>query len=221
MGIIVAVSRQFGSGGSRIGRAVAQQLGFRYADRDILAEAARLLKVEADSLEPFEERTASLWDRLTMLFAVGSADTPFVPPSLPSVSESQLFDAEREVIKGIAAHDDAVIVGRGAAHILHDTPNVLKVFLHAPRQVRVSTAMAEYHLADAAVAEQVLRDSDRARSKFVRALTGRDWCDATLYDLALDTHVSGLDRAVDVIARMVPGGAQESQPSAGGSGAAR
>ena len=47
MTTIVAVSRQFGSGGARIGRALAQRLGFQYADREILAAAARTLNCEA------------------------------------------------------------------------------------------------------------------------------------------------------------------------------
>ena len=114
MPTIVAVSRQFGSGGARIGRALAQRLGVRYADREILAEAARRLNVEEGMLEPFEERIASLWDRIGMLFALGAPDTPYVPPSLPSVSEARLFDVEREVIRSMAAHGSAVIVGRGA-----------------------------------------------------------------------------------------------------------
>jgi cytidylate kinase len=140
-----------------------------------------------------------------MLFALGSPDTPFAPPSLPTVTEAQLFDVERTVIESIAAHESAVIVGRGAGHVLGGSATVLRVFLHAPKAVRITTAMDEYGLDDRVAAEQILRDSDRARSKFVRSLTGRDWCDATLYDLTLDTHVSGFDRAVDLIVRMASG----------------
>lgn len=202
MGKVIALSRQFGSGGARIGQAVAQRLGFRYADRDILAEAARTLQMEPDSLAPFEERIASIWDRVAMFFALGSPDAPFQPPSLPSVIGDQLFKIEREVIESIAAHDSAVIVGRGAAHVLGESQDVLRVFLHAPLQVRITTAMSEYGFDDRATAEQVVSESDRARSRFVRSLTGRDWCDATLYDLTLDTDASGFDGAVDLITRM-------------------
>jgi cytidylate kinase len=134
MATIVAISRQFGSGGARIGRAVAQRLAFQYADREILAEAARTLKIEATDLEPLEERTASVWERIGELFALGAPDTPFIPPSLPAVNESQLFDVEQQVIRSIAARGKAVIVGRGAAHILGDSKEVLRVFLHAPLQ---------------------------------------------------------------------------------------
>src|SRR5262245_22071234 len=166
MASIVAVSRQFGSGGAIVGRAVAQRLEFKYADRDILAEAARELKVHADDLEPMEERAASIWARVGTLFALGAPDTPFIPPSLPRVTESQLFKVEQQVIRSIAAHGNAVIVGRGAAHILGGSKDVLRVFLHAPLADRVAMAMSEYSIEDRARAEAVVRESDAARANF-------------------------------------------------------
>src|SRR5829696_8205135 len=99
MTTIVAVSRQFGSGGARVGRALAQRLGFQYADREILAAAARTLDCEATDLEPLEERTASVWERIGTLFALGSPDTPYIPPILPAVTEAQLFAVEQRIIR--------------------------------------------------------------------------------------------------------------------------
>jgi hypothetical protein len=182
-----------------VGRAVAQRLGFQYADREILAEAARALHVETSDLEPLEERTASVWERIGTLFALGSPDTPFIPPTLPSVDESQLFNVEQQVIRSIASHGNAVIVGRGAAHILGDSTDILRVFLHAPLHDRITLAMSEYGLADRAAAEAVVRESDAGRAKFIKSISGRNWCDATLYDVALDTRVVGFDGVVDTL----------------------
>lgn len=203
MATIVAISRQFGSGGARVGKALAQRLHFQYADREILAEAARTLDVETSDLEPLEERTASIWERLGTLFALGSPDTPFIPPTLPSVSESQLFAIEQQVIARIAQQGNAVIVGRGAAHVLGDRRDVLRVFLHAPLSDRVTLAINEYGFADRAAAEQVVRDSDATRAAFVKSITNKDWCNATLYDVTLDTSVVGLDYCVDVLVDLV------------------
>jgi cytidylate kinase len=203
MATIVAISRQFGSGGAWIGRAVAQQLGFQYADREILAAAARQLNVHAADLEPMEERIASIWERIGTLFALGAPDTPFIPPTLASVTETRLFEVEQEVIKSIAAHGSAVIVGRGAAHILGSSTDVLRAFLHAPFQDRVTLAMAEYGFTDRREAEAIVRDSDAARANFVRTRTKKNWCDATLYDVTLDTTVVGLERCVEILVELV------------------
>jgi CMP/dCMP kinase len=203
MTTIVAVSRQFGSGGARVGRALAQRLGFDYADREILAQAARALNMHTSDLEPLEERTASLWERVGTLFALGAPDTPFIPPTLPAINESQLFAVERTVIESIAANGRAVIVGRGAAHLLGDSNEVLRVFLHGRLQDRITRAMDEYGLTDRRAAETVVRESDAARAKFVHTLTGKSWCDATLYDVTLDTSVVGLEHVVDLLAGLV------------------
>lgn len=199
-----------------MGRAVAQRLGFQYADREILVEAARRLQVTPEDLEPLDEHAAGFWARIGLLFAQAAPDTPFIPPTWPSVSEAHLFDIERQVIAKIAEKGSAVIVGRGAAHILvgygersqrtgqADGPgSVIRVFLHAPVDARVTLAMVEYGFADRDAAAVVVRDSDRARARFVRSITGRDWCDATLYDLCLDTQAAGLDRSVDLIVDLV------------------
>jgi cytidylate kinase len=211
---IVAVSRQFGSGGARIGKALAQRLGFTYADREILAEAARTLELHATDLEPLEERSASLWERMGTLFALGSPDTPFIPPTLPRVTEAQLFTVERTIIESIASHGNAVIVGRGAAHILPASPGVLRVFLHAPLARRIEIAMEEYGFATRSEAEAVVRDSDSRRASFVRSIArGRDWCDATAYDVTLDTGVVGLERSVDLLVDLVKQPPTQSLPA--------
>lgn len=200
---LIAISRQFGSGGARVGRAVAQRLGFAYADREILAEAARRLELQPDDLEPLEERAAGFWARVGMLFAHGSPDTPFIPPTLPSVSESELFEVERQVMSRMAERGDAVVVGRGAAHVIKGPGRVIRVFLHAPLEARIALAMAEYGFADRDEAARVVAESDTGRAQFVRSVIGHDWCDATLYDLSLNTAAFGLDRVVDLIVELV------------------
>jgi cytidylate kinase len=199
---VVTISRQFGSGGARVGRAVAQRLGFRYADREILAEAALALNVHADDAAPLEERVPGFLERCAAVFGQGAV-TPFTPPPLPCVSEFALFSVEREIIATIAAQGGAVIVGRGAAHILSGRPDVIRVFLHAPLAMRIALAMEEYDLTNRDAAAAVVRASDLQRARFVRSLTGRDWCDAALYDLSLNTGITGLDRAVDLIIDLI------------------
>lgn len=200
---VIAVSRQFGAGGAWVGREVARRLGLKYADREILAEAARALNVETDQVAPLEERVRGFWERLAGMFAQGSAETPFTPPPLPTVSEEDLFAAEHQIVETIAAHGHAVIVGRGAAHLLRGRPEVLRVFLHGPLPWRVATAMDEYGLTDQEEATSIVRASDAQRARFARSITGRDWYDATLYDLCVDTGTTGLQGAADLIVQVV------------------
>lgn len=199
---VVAISRQFGSGGARIGLDVAQRLGFKYADREILAEAARALNMETSDLAPLEERVRGFWGALAGMFSRGPIEGPYTP-ALPRVSEADLFEAERQIIETLADKGGAVIVGRGAAHILRQRPNVVRVFLHAPLEPRISIVQQEYALASRAEADALVRASDAQRARFARAVTARDWCDATTYDLALNTATSGFEGAATLIVELV------------------
>jgi cytidylate kinase len=199
---VVAISRQFGSGGARVGLDVAQRLGFRYADREILAEAARALNMETDDLAPLEERVRGFWGTLAGMFSRGPVEGPYTP-ALPRISEAQLFDAERQIIEALSDRGGAVIVGRGAAHILRERANVVRVFLHAPLQQRITVALQEYSLENRAAAEALVRASDSQRARFARAVTAHDWCDATMYDISLNTATTGFDRAAEIIVGLV------------------
>jgi cytidylate kinase len=214
--MIITISRQMGSGGAAIGQALARRFGLRYADRDILAAAARLLEAEAADLEPLEERVETYWERVAHMFARGSVDTLYAPLSVPAPGELDLFATERQIITSIAAEGDAVIVGRGAAHVLGDRPDLVSVFMCASLADRVARARDEYGFRDEE-ADTLVRRSDDQRARFIRSLTGRDWCDAVLYDLCLNTSAIALDAAVDVavafIERTVSSGADHGSGS--------
>jgi cytidylate kinase len=203
MRTVIAISRQFGSGGAWVGRALAQQLGYRYADREILAEAAQKLNVETSDLEPLEERVRDFWWRLGAMFSRGAVEGPFMPPPPLAISEADLFAAEREIIETIAEHGNAVIVGRGAAHLLRDRPGVLRVFLYAPFDTRVALAIREYSIRTTEEAAALVRASDAQRARFARTVSVRDWCDASSYDLSLNTGTMTLERVVDIIVDVV------------------
>jgi CMP/dCMP kinase len=200
---IVTISRQVGAGGAALGKAVATRLGFQYADRDILDEAARVLEASADDLEDLEERNEGFWNRVGHMFVRGTVDAPYVIPWPPIVAEPELFEVETTIVREIAARGDAVIVGRGAAYTLAGHPGLFRLFLHAPVQSRIDRVVEEHQLADATAAAEMVARFDQQRARFVHALTGRSWCDAALYDLSLNTAVVDLEMAVDITVDLV------------------
>ena len=73
--------------------------------------------------------------------------------------------------------------------------------MHAPEAWRVERVQQVYETKDRATAERMVRDADRARGRFVKAVAGIDWCDTRAYDLALDADALGFDAAADIIVR--------------------
>jgi len=201
--VLVALSRQMGGGGAYVGQAVARELGVRYVDREVLEEAAKILGRDHAELESLEERVTSLWSRMAGVLAWGAPEAAYVPPPMPSLYEDDLFAVEAGIIRGIAAREDAVFVGRGAGWILRAEAGLLTVFLHAPEAIRVERVMRDYSIADRAAAEELVRGSDRQRSRFLQSLGGASWLDLSRYHLSLDTGAVGLDGAAAVITGIV------------------
>lgn len=210
--VVLAISRQLGSGGSYIGQGVAHRLGLKYVDREILRQAAALLGREDEDLERLEERVANAWVRLTRHLSIGPPDALFTPPTPASpLYEEDLFRIERQVIREMAGRENCVVVGRGSAFVLRDHPGVVRLFVHAPETWRVETLMASIKNTDRHALLDLVRRTDRDRAKFIQAVCGCDWSNACHYDLTVNPARIGLDASVDLVARVVENRLRERQ----------
>ena len=197
---VIAISRQQGSGGSYIGRAVAERLSFRYFDRELLRAAAEYLNESEHRTQQDRQPAVSWFERLGSFFATGCLESGYVPPSPTVVYEGEVVGIESRLIQEIADEHVAVIVGRGAAQILRGRPGVVTVFVHAPEPWRVERVQQVYKIGDRAQASRMVQQSDRERTRFVRRVADVEWADTRAYDLAINSMTLGLDAAVDLIA---------------------
>jgi cytidylate kinase len=200
--ILVAISRQMGAGGAYVGQALARRSALRYIDREILQEAAKVLGRDDRELESLEERVTSVWTRMAGILSWGAPEAPYVPPPIPTVLEDDLFATEAEIIRGLAAREDGVFVGRAAGWVLRGRPGLLSVFLHAPEAARIRRVVQAYSLAEDE-ARHLIRHSDQQRSRFLTSVRGCDWLDASTYDLCFDTSRVEVDEVVDLLAGLV------------------
>lgn len=201
--VVVTIARQLGSGGGRIGLAVARRLGMKFADREILQEAAKFLGMEDRDLTRLEERVASSWARTAQVFLTGASEADYSPPLMPLVYEEVLFKVESRIIREIATRDNVVVMGRAASHVLRDHPGLISVFVHAPTAWRVARIMQARGIGDWAAAIELIQNSDHERARFVEWAAGRAWTDASGYHVCVNTAVVGHDAAVDLIATLV------------------
>ena len=196
---IVTIERLTACGGYYIGRCLAEWLRVPCYDRQILTGAAHLIREDEALLGARDERRATIWEKLLGAFAVGTPETEYTPPAFPFVEDETLFCAEEEVIRQAAAAGSAVFIGHGAARVLSGQPGLLRVFCHAPREFRIRRLCELYPHYDLRTAAGALDANDRRQQEYLKQVAGIDWREATAYDLCLNTALTGMDEAVDLI----------------------
>ena len=109
----------------------------------------------------------------------------------------QVFIAESEVIRKVAAVGPCVIVGRCADYVLRNQEGVLNLFIHAPLDERIFRAKEEYKVEAPDVRAYVLKQ-DKNRAAFYEHFSDRVWGKAENYHLAINSTI-GLNTTVDLI----------------------
>jgi cytidylate kinase len=184
--MIVTISRQAEPNGGLIGRLVAERLGLRVYDRELVDEIARRLHVDPDIVTPFDEATLNpvqsvLWEWRT------------------SVNEQVYARYLRKALKHIHAEGNAVIIGRGANFVLH-CPHCLHVRIVAPTPLRVAIYRAYFDVSEDEALHRI-REEDKAKARFARAIFHESIDDPLHYDLVINLGGVGPETAVDLIAR--------------------
>jgi len=118
---VVTIAREYGSGGAAIARRVAQNLGWRLLDNDLVAAVARWANVDIRTARLYDECVDSWWHRINRAGVWSAAIMAGASPA-----DVQFFDADaiaaiaQEVILRAASKGNCVIVGRGAQCVLRD-----------------------------------------------------------------------------------------------------
>ncbi len=202
--VTITISRQFGSGGSFVGKKLARRLGFKYVDREILRLTSKRLGMDERELLPKEEKIRGFWDNFFQSFSFGGPDAgSYTPPSVDLTSDREFFETESQIIRKIATRYNAIIMGRAGYHVLKDQPGPVNVFLYAPTDFRAKRIMDIYGIKDYKEALLTVEKKDKQREKFIRAVTGRNWTDACNFHLCIDTAAVGFSQSEEIIARLV------------------
>jgi len=187
MRITITLARQLGCGGFYLGQCIAENLQIRCLDREIVSRAAQQVALNEAEVAEREERGTPFWERMLRGMSAGPPEALYHAPLAPSISDQDLFAAETEVMKQIAAQEDCVIVGRLASHVLPSHPGMVTIFLHAPQSFRIRRLLDTSQAADEAQAREMIVRSDETRKRYITQMIGRGWDDAENYHVCLDT----------------------------------
>lgn len=189
---IVTIAREFGSGGHLLGEMLARDLGIRLYDKKFIRMAAQRSGIDEAYIAKNEQSIPSFW--LKCITADGS-ETPRERRLSP---DDALFVAESSIVRELAEREPCVIVGRLADFILHDSPQVVKVFCHTDRQDALRRCTAQYGI-PAEKAETEISRINRNRIAHYEYYTGAKWGDPHHYDLTVNTGSIGLETACRMV----------------------
>jgi hypothetical protein len=197
---IVTIEREYGSGGGEIAQALAIRLGWKLYDQLLTEEIARLAKCSKAVVEVREERTDPLYYRLFKSFLRGSYEGSLNAHKLNLVDSESILRLTEQVVHHAAKKGNSVIVGRGSQHFLKDRPDTLRLFLYAPREIKVRRVMARGK--SQSEAEQLVDSVDRERADFISKYFGVEWPDRAIYQTMINTAV-GDDAVVHTILEFI------------------
>ena len=184
---VITISREFGSGGRTIGKAVAQKLGIPCYDAEIIQKIAQESGFSEGYIREAGEYTPG--SALSNLFS----NRAYGP-----TNEDYLWKIQYNLITELAQKEACVIVGRCADYILRDTADCLKVFIHADMDFRAKRIVEVYGERENSP-EQRIKDKDKRRAAYHRFYTNRKWGQSQNYHITLDSGALGLERCTEII----------------------
>ena len=183
--VIVTISRQYGSGGRYVGRILAQKLGIKFWDKELIESVAK----ESGMTEKFvsENEQKREW--------VANLNSEYN-------SEDELYIAQTKVIKEIATQGSCVIIGRCADYILKDNPNVIRVFIYSDEDAKIKRAIKHYNLNEKN-AKKEIEKIDKERARHYKYYTNQEWGNLNNYDIALNSDYLGVEKTAQIIQEMI------------------
>ena len=141
---IIAIGRQFGSGGHEVGRRIAAELGLKLYDKELLKTVAEQSNICEQVLQDYDEKPTN-----SLLYSI----VMDVYPSMNYVGNTlsqQVYQAQYETIRRLGEKGGCVIVGRAADYILRDNPRLTSVFIHSSMRFRLDRVMEFEHIDEGA-----------------------------------------------------------------------
>lgn len=192
---IITIERQYGSGGSIIGKLAADKLGINCYNRQILEMTAQKCGISPEYLETAEENVPTSFLYSLLLSANPSRS---IEDNLPL--SDKVFLMESRIMTDISNEEESfVLVGRCGNYILEEK-GCFSVYIYANPEDRIERAIKEYGIAQNK-AEQIMKKADKRRETFYNVNTGRLWQDKDQYALCLNSAELGDELCAELIVK--------------------
>mgnify|MGYP000086322089 CR=1 FL=1 len=192
---VITIGREFGSGGHEIGMKLAERLGIKCYDKELLELAAKESGLCEELFASQDEKPTNsfLYSLVMDTYSLGYSNSYVDMPI-----NHKVFLAQFDAIKKIAANESCVIVGRCADYALASNPDCLSIFVHADMDDRIKRVSKREDVTESK-AKDMIQKRDKQRSSYYNYYTCKKWGDSRSYDLTLNTSKITPEACVDII----------------------
>ena len=189
---VIAIGRQFGSGGHDMGKALAEKLGYDFYDAEIIQMTAGTTGYTPEFIKKNEEimTNSLLYDLVNQMYL--NTDMQDEAP------KDKIFEAESQVVRDLAKKGNCVIVGRCADYALADEPHCLNIFIRSNMDDRIKRISERLNVTENK-AKDIIKKKDKERSSYYNYYTSKKWGDARSYDLCLNTSQISVEDSIELI----------------------
>ncbi len=194
--LVITIGRQCGSSGKVIGQKLAEELGIKCYDKELLTLAAKNSGICEELFKTHDERPTNsfLYSLVMDSYSMGYTTSGYMDMPI----NHKIFLAQFDTIKQLADQESCVIVGRCADYALADYPNVVTTFITADDKDRINS-LKELYEVDDAKAKDIMIKTDKKRISYYNYYSNKKWGDIKSYDLCLNRSAVGIDGAVKII----------------------
>ena len=204
---VITINRELGSGGRTIGRKLAEKLGVEFYDKALIKELEKKYNLSVEEIEKLKGRNHSWWAELKRIMNISALANAnyFVPkpsdePDLLTTDE--MFEAEKEILKGIAEEESCVIAGRSGFFVFQKHPNHLSILIQASLPFRIERVARKQNMSEEE-ARKTIERVDKMRENYVTKYTKTSRYDTRNYDLVISADGKTEDEVVDIILQYI------------------
>lgn len=183
--VIITINREYGSGGRYIGKILADELGIKFYDKDLIKVISEKAGLSEEFIEENEQKRK--WG--------SSLNSEYN-------EDDKLFIAESKAIEGVAEKESCIIIGRCADFVLQGKENVCKIFIYSSDEGKINRAVKYYNLKEKTALKEINK-INKERAKHYKYYTNREWNNFENYDFIFNSDYLGVEGTAKIIKEII------------------
>lgn len=200
---VITINRELGSGGRTVGRKLAEKLGVAFYDKALIKALQEKFNLTVGEIEKLKGQKQGWWSDIKRLMQIGPgmSGNYYLPQKggeADLLDTKEIFQAEQEILKGIAEDESCIVAGRSGFFVFRDHPNHLSILIQASMPFRIERVMRKQNMTEDE-ARKTIEIVDKMRENYVKEYTKTSRYDTRNYQLVISADGKTEDEIVKII----------------------